>query len=380
VNDSKEEAARARRRRGSAARRGAEAPSGPRGRARSPLSAVGEFRLIADLVRELGDAAADVLIPEGDDAAVWEAGGTALATIDALMEGVHFRREWTSPEDLGFKAVSVNVSDIAAMGGEPSLSLVALGLPAGEDADWIGGLYRGMAAACSRYGLKIAGGDTFRSPTLAIALTVLGRPPAGGAVTRAGARAGDLLFVTGELGEAAAGYSYLKARQLEGRSKGKTRKSDRGSVESAMKGALDRFLRPEARLGEGRAAAAAGASAMIDISDGIAGDALHMASASGVGVVLSKGSLPLGEGSRTAEKLLGESMERLVLCGGEDYELLISVPAEAGGSLASAVESTGTRVTHVGRVVAKSGGCVLEDGETRVDLADLGGFDHFKSR
>jgi thiamine-monophosphate kinase len=380
VNDP-QDAAGGRRRRGSAGRRAAPAPGGAKGgRPGSPLSALGEFGLIADLVSELEGAAADVLVPEGDDAAVWNAGGPALATTDAMMEGVHFRREWTSPEDLGFKAISVNVSDIAAMGGEPSLSLIALGIPADEDAGWIKGLYRGMAVACDRYGLKVAGGDTFRSPRLALVLTVLGVPPAGGAVTRAGAEVGDLLFVTGDLGEAAAGYSYLKARQLEGRSKGKTRKSKRGSVESAMAGALDRFLRPVARLEEGRAAAAAGASAMIDISDGLAGDALHIASASGVGIVLSKASLPLGEGARTAESLLGESPERLVLCGGEDYELLIAVPPEAGEGLATAVESTGTRITRVGQVVPRSRGCVLEDGVTRVDLAGLGGYDHFKAR
>lgn len=344
------------------------------------MSGLGEFGLIGELVRELGDAAADVLIPEGDDAAVWDAGGPALATTDAMMEGVHFRLEWTTPEDLGFKSISINVSDIAAMGGEPSISLVALGLSPDADPDWVRGLYRGMAGACRRYGLRIAGGDTFVSPKLAVVLTILGRPPAGGAVTRAGARHGDLLFVTGELGEAAAGHCYLKARQLEGRSKGKTRKSRRGGIESAMAGAVSRFLRPVARLEEGRAAAAAGASAMIDISDGIAGDALHIASSSGVGLVLDRASLPLGAGARTAESLLGESAERLALCGGEDYELLMAVPPEAGDRLAKAIESIGTRVTHVGHVVPRSRGCVLEAEGGSVDLESLGAFDHFRAR
>jgi len=186
--------------------------------------------------------------------------------------------------------------------------------------------------------------------------------------------------VTGRLGEAAAGLSYLKARQLQGRSKGKTRKSRRGVVETAMAGAVSRFLRPVARLAEGKAAAGAGVSAMIDISDGIAGDALHIASASGVGVVLRKDLLPLGQGARTAEGLLGEIPERLALCGGEDYELLMAVPSESAGRLARAIELTGTPLTHVGRVVSRSQGCVLEDEGSSVELESLGGFDHFKAR
>ncbi len=349
-------------------------------RAGPSLSSLGEFGLIRSLVRELGDRAAGVLLPEGDDAAVWNTGGKILASADGMAEGVHFRTDWTSPEDLGFKAISINVSDIAAMGGEPSLALVALGLPPESDPAKIGGVYRGMAEGCRRYGLKIGGGDTFSSEKLVIVVTILGEPPPSGAVTRAGAVDGDLLFVTGELGDAAAGLAYLRARQLEGRSKGKVRKAGHGSTASAMAAAVSRLLRPEARLAEGKAAAASGVSAMIDISDGIAGDALHLASASEVGILLRASSLPVGLGARMAEGLLGESPERLALCGGEDYELLVSVSPERAPSLAEAMERTGTKLTLVGEVHSKVRGCVLEEDGSTVKLETVRGYDHFGGR
>jgi thiamine-monophosphate kinase len=348
------------------------------GLAGGPVGALGEFGLIRGLVGELGDAAAEILLPEGDDAAVWDPGGPALVTTDALTEGVHFRADWTSPEDLGFKAISVNVSDIAAMGGRPSLALVALGTGADTKAKWAAGLYRGLADACRHYGLKIGGGDTFRMEKVTIVITALGVPPPGGPVGRSGASEGDILYVTGELGEAAAGLAYLKARQLEGRLKGKTRKSGRGKVEEEMAGAVSRFLRPVARVAEGEAAAAAGASAMIDISDGLAGDAGHLGSASGVGVVIHAAALPIGGGALTAERMLGETPKRLALSGGEDYELLISVPPGKSKELESAVASTGTKITAVGEVVAVESGCKLENEGATMDLSGLGGYDHFK--
>jgi len=343
------------------------------------LGELGEFRLIRELVAELGDAAAADLSPEGDDAALWEPGGKVLATTDALFEGVHFRPEWTSPEDLGFKAISVNVSDIAAMGGEPSLAMIAVGVSPSAKASWLRRLYGGVASACRHYGMKVAGGDTFAAGSIVIAVTVLGKPPASGAVGRGGAAQGDLLFVTGVLGEAAAALTYLKARQLEGRLKGKTRKAGLGALEKAMSGALSRFRRPVARVIEGRAAAAAGASAMIDISDGLAGDALHVAEMSGVGVVLRKELIPVGEGGRVVETLLGEDPYRLALRGGEDYELLIAVPPDRLEGLREAVEAAGGRVYQVGQVVGSSRGCILEGDGAAVELSELGGFDHFSS-
>jgi thiamine-monophosphate kinase len=342
------------------------------------LASLGEFGLIDDLVKQLGNEAADVLLPVGDDAALWKPDGPVLATTDALLEGVHFRVEWGEAEDLGFKAISVNVSDVAAMGGKPELALVALGVPQETDPLWLEGLYRGMAESCRRYGMKVGGGDTFISERVTVVLTVLGTAPEGGAVTRAGARAGDLLFVTGVLGDAAAGVTYLKARQLEGRLKGKTRRADRGAASESMAPALTRFLRPVARLEEGRAAASAGASAMIDISDGLAADLLHVASASNVGVRLRRSTIPVGSGAKAAESLLGILPERLALSGGEDYELLIAIGPDGADDLVNAMKPTGTILTAVGEVLPVGEGCFLEDGDKRAGLEEIGGFDHFR--
>jgi len=334
--------------------------------------------LISDLVKHLGDEAADVLLPFGDDAALWTPGGPVLATADALLEGVHFRTEWGEAEDLGFKAMSVNVSDIAAMGGSPALALVTLGVPREIDPAWLGALYAGMADACRLYGMKVGGGDTFVSERLALALTVLGTPPPTGAVTRAGARPGDLLFVTGSLGDAAAGLAYLKARQLEGRSKGKARKAGRGAAAESMEQGLARFLSPLARLDEGRVAASAGVSAMIDLSDGLASDVLHIASASKVGVKLRGSSIPIGPGARAAESLLGTAPLRLALAGGEDYELLMATSPDRADELLAAMTATGMPLTAIGEVLPAGGGCFLEDDGKRTDLAEIGGFDHFR--
>jgi thiamine-monophosphate kinase len=363
----------------------AKSPKGPQkspaGRADSgsdSLAALGEFGLISELVKELGDAASDVLLPVGDDAALWDPKGQALATADALMEGVHFRVDWGGPEDLGFKAVSVNVSDVAAMGGRPDLALVVLGVKPETDPSWLRGLYRGMAEACRRYGMKVGGGDTFLSERIVISMTVLGTPSPSGSVKRAGARIGDTLFVTGTLGDAAAGLAYLKARQLEGRLKGKTRKASRGASSKLMATGLRRLLRPTARLDEGRAAASAGASAMIDISDGLAADALHLADASGVGIRLRGSSIPIGAGARAAEGLLGLAPERLALSGGEDYELLIAISPDRSEHIVSALEHTGTPLTAVGEVVPADQGCFLEAEGVRTALNEIGGFDHFR--
>jgi thiamine-monophosphate kinase len=343
------------------------------------LASLGEFGLIDTLVESLGDAAADVLLPAGDDAALWNPGVPVLATADALQEGVHFRTEWGEAEDLGFKSISVNVSDIAAMGGSPKLVLVVLGAPAGADPVWLKGLYRGMAEACRRYGLKVGGGDTFISERVTVALTVLGTPPPAGPITRAGAREGDLIFVTGTLGDAAAGVTYLKARQLEGRLKGKERKTDRGSASERMTPALSRVFRPVARLEEGVAAAEAGASAMIDISDGLAADLLHVTSASGVGARLRGASIPVGSGAKAAESLLGIVPERLALSGGEDYELLITIGPGDADDLIAAMKPTGTLLTSVGEILSVSEGCFLEKQGKKIALEEIGGFDHFRT-
>ncbi len=230
----------------------------------------------------------------GDDAAVVRApgGGWLLLAADAMAAGVHADLSLTGLDDFGWKAVAVNVSDIAAMGGRPLHALVTVAGPAGTDLDL---LYRGVAAAAQVYGCPVVGGDLVNAPVLVVTVAVTGTFE-GAPLLRSGARPGDLVYVTGPLGLAAAGLRLLK----EGK----------GAASAAGRA----HRRPQAAVAAGLAARAAGATAMIDISDGLAADLGHLADASGVGLALTE--VPVGEGA-TAEE---------ALTGGEDYVLAFAAP------------------------------------------------------
>jgi thiamine-monophosphate kinase len=251
----------------------------------------------------------------GDDAAVLEPtpGRRLVVTTDVLVDGQHFSAELSEPEDWGWKAVAVNLSDLAAMGAEARWLVVALTVPPATGSELLDRVYAGLRDACRAYSVALAGGDTSAGPALSLAVTAIGE--AERVVTRAGARPGDRLAVSGPLGAAAAGLALL-------------RRDDQPA--GAL---LDRFpalaaahRRPEPRLAAGRRLAAAGASAMLDVSDGLAGDALHLAEASGVGVEVDDGALPVAPGVAEAAALLGLDPVELALAGGEDYVLAAALP------------------------------------------------------
>jgi thiamine-monophosphate kinase len=231
----------------------------------------------------------------GDDAAVLE-GGLLVAT-DTLVEGVHARLDWCGPEAFGWKALAVNLSDVAAMGGEPVAAVVALTLPPGSG-DLGDGVMAGLLDAATTHRCPVVGGDTTSGPALVVTVTVLGRAPATGAVLRSGGRPGDAVMVTGPLG----GPAVAVAALLE------------GTAPAAASAA--RLHRPVPRLAEGALAAGAGATAMIDVSDGLAADVGHICERSGTGVELHGGSIPLGPGASLAD----------ALGGGDDYELVVCAP------------------------------------------------------
>jgi len=316
---------------------------------------MGEFELIERIRRHLPQPDARVRLGSGDDAAISVPGGATATSVDALIDGVHFKREWSSPAQIGAKALAVSLSDLAAMGAEPGEAYVVLGVPPDLDEDDCIELLDRMATLAAQTGATLAGGDVTRAPVLTLAVTVVGHAAdPGDLVTRAGARPSDVLAVTGELGGAAAGLLLLEnqAEQDVPQVSGPYGYSTRGTS-SALVG---RQLQPRARLGAGRALAATGATAMIDLSDGLGGDAGHVAAASGVGLRIEAGALPIEAGVAEIAVAAGHDPLSLATAGGEDYELLAALPPDRFDAAAAAVKGTGeTRLTRIGAVVAGEG-------------------------
>jgi len=333
---------------------------------------MGEFELIEAVRRRLPRAGPRVALGSGDDAAVTVPGGATATSVDALVDGVHFRRRWSGLAQIGHKALAVALSDLAAMGAEAGEAYVALGVPEDLDEDGCLELLDGMAALASRTGATLAGGDVTRAPALTLATTVVGHAPgAEDFVTRAGARPGDALVLSGELGGAAAGLLLLEARSSFQPDRGRKDDSGRGGPwdpetrssfhppcgrnDDRAGRAITRQLEPLPRLAAGAALARAGATAMIDLSDGLGGDAAHLAAASGARLRIDAGSLPLQDGVAELAEAAGRDPLELAASGGEDYELLAALPPGRLEAATEAVEATGTRLTPVGEVVAGEG-------------------------
>jgi len=310
----------------------------------------GEFALIAAMRRQLGAPGDRVLRGSGDDAAVVRARACAVTSIDTMVEGTHFRLGVTGPQDVGHRAMAGALSDLAAMGAHPGEAYVALVLPDHVSDDDVLALARGAGDLAARTGTVVAGGDVTTGPVLVITVTVVGwADDPGDVVGRDGAQPGDLVGVTGTLGGSAAGLAVLEGR-------------------AAGDGGLRRdYLRPEPRLQEGLALAAAGAHAMIDVSDGVASDARHVGEASGCRLRIELEALPLAPGVADVAGVLGVDAHELAATGGEDYELLVCVPETAR----AAAEAAG--VTWIGRVEAgEPGVALLRDGEP----VALRGYEH----
>jgi len=313
---------------------------------------MGEFELIEAVKRRLPPAGRRVVLGSGDDAAVTVPGGATATSVDALVDGVHFRREWSELAQIGHQALAAALSDLAAMGAAAGEAYVVLGVPPDLDEDGCLQLLDGMAALAARTGTTLAGGDVTRAPALTLAMTVVGHAPAADDfVTRAGARPGDVLVLTGELGGAAAGLLLLETPS------GTWSSFDphSGSKLDHGRGLVARRLEPSPRLEAGAALAAAGATAMIDLSDGLGGDAGHVAAASAVGLRIEAAALPLQDGVAEVAETAGREPLELAAGGGEDYELLAALPPERLDEATEAVEASGTRLTRIGAVVAGEG-------------------------
>ena len=320
-----------------------------------------EFELIEAIRARLGQRGDRVVVGSGDDAAVTRPEGVTVTTVDAFVEGVHFRLATTSMRDLGHKCLAASASDIAAMGALPGEVYIVLGLPDHLAPEEVTDLAEGAEALAAELGFTICGGDVSRSHELFVAVTVTGH--AGDErelVTRDGAEPGDRIGVTGALGGAGAGLLLLE-RKLGG--------LDAQTGEAL----LARQLRPRPRIEAGRALAAAGVHAMIDVSDGIASDCARLAERSGVLLEVRLGQLPVDEGVAPVAEQLGLDPLELAATAGEDYELLFAAADGAAGGVESAAEKAGTSVTWIGRIAEGEGVRLL--GENGAERA-LRGWDH----
>ncbi len=308
-----------------------------------------ELEVIRRISTLLPPTPPEVLVPVGDDCAVLEIGdGKWVAASDMLAHGHHFG-DWAAPEDVGYKAVAVNASDVAAMGGTPRFVLTSGGAPDPETALRC---FEGVAEACDEFDVYPLGGDTTRADALTVDVAILGEL-ATSPVLRSGARPGDLLAVTGELGAAAAGLLVLE-QDIPGHER-----------------LVRRYLRPEPRIGVGRVAAGLGASAMIDLSDGLASDVRRVCERSGVGCDVDLDLLPVEDDTGQLARSLGLDPAVLAATGGEDYELLVCAPEPVLDALAGSV---GVSLAVVGEVTRR-GDVAFRRGDEPV--GGLSGWDHF---
>lgn len=305
---------------------------------------MGEFELLARVRERLPAPPSHVVLGSGDDAAVTAAAGATATSVDAVVDGVHFDRRYATSSQIGHKALATALSDLAAMGADAGEAYVVLGVPADLGEDGCLELLDGMLGLAERTGATLAGGDLTRAAQLFLAVTVVGHAASADAfVSRGGARPGDVLALTGELGGAAAGLALLADRKLEARA-------------ADPAGLRARQLEPQPRLGAGRALADAGATAMIDLSDGLAGDAVHLGGRSGVGLRIDGEAAPLAPGAIEVLGAAGEDGLQRCLEGGEDYELLAAIPPARFDRAREAVDAgEGVALTAIGEVVAGEG-------------------------
>jgi thiamine-monophosphate kinase len=328
-----------------------------------------ERRLI-EIIRRAGRGAPGVRLGIGDDCAILEleTGRVLLATTDLLIEDVHFRRRWATPEDIGWKSLAVNVSDVAAMGGRPRWALVALACPEGVGLDEGEAFFAGVQALAGAHDVVVVGGDTAASPQgWIVNITLLGDAVAGKPIMRSTAKVGDVIAVTGTVGRSAAGLALLEAAP-----------APTGVADATRADVIAAHLRPRPRTREGQwLAAAGGVTSMIDLSDGLATDLGHLCEESAAGARVELARLPVSPTVHAVAKALDRDALAWATGGGEDYELLLTCEPGAFERLASGLSAaTGTRLTAVGEMTAAGDGIRYLDAGGRA-VAVRAGFEHF---
>lgn len=329
---------------------------------------LGEFALLARLQKRLKQADSPPVVRGiGDDCAVLRpaAGHDLLVTTDTQEEGVHFRRDWSTPADIGWRCLAVNVSDVAAMGGVPLGAVVALSLPQTLAVAFVETLYDGMNALAEAYDCPIVGGNLSKSAErLSVTITVLGSTPQDGAAYRASARAGDDIWVTGDLGGSKAGLEALIHPQAV--------------TGLPIDAVLARYRRPRPRLREAQFLRRHGARSLIDLSDGLSSDLAHICEASGVGAQLHADRIPISDETRRVAGALGLDALAMALHGGEDFELCLTAPPGVAASLAQGLRHQfDCLLTCIGAIQTGSGVTLRHPDGSETSLA-AAGYDHFR--
>lgn len=342
----------------------------PPGRTRRASTVQSEFGLIRKLRAQAAQPDPQVFKGIGDDTAILKTSSTewTLITTDLLAEGVHFDPTTSSFRDIGYRAAIANLSDIAAMGGTPRFMLVSIAIPPACSTTQIQQLYRGMTDAGTPYRVRLIGGDTSASKTgLFLNITLTGVVKPRQALLRSSARIGDLIYVTGTLGDSRAGLDLLTSRRRP-----KLRPTDARFL-------LGRHHRPSARIAEGLWLVRHGlAGAAIDLSDGLTGDLRHICEESGVGAEIIAGSLPLSRACRAYAMARGLDPVEIALQGGEDYELLFTVPRGQQLRFERLVKKTGFRMTCIGSITPKAAGLRLRTDAGATRPLPLTSYEHFR--
>lgn len=338
----------------------------------TPINEVGEFGLIDRLRDLIGDPESEsVLVGISDDAAVYRIGDgrVHVMTTDALIEGVHFDRSFTPLTYLGYKSVSVNVSDVVAMNAEPKYATVALGIPSHISVEMVEALYLGMKKATDQYGMDLVGGDTTSAHRLTLVVTVVGEAAEEAICRRSGAQTGDLICVSGDLGAGYAGLQVLLNYKRQFEQQGGEFEPDF----SPYSFVIQRQLAPMARLDVVRIWAERNVrpNALIDISDGLASELHHLCRRSGLGARIFAPALPIDLETRRVADELGEDVDTYALFGGEDYELLFAIPDE----LLDRLEPESFSV--IGQFTDASEGVRVRSAEGEEISLQAGGYDHF---
>lgn len=338
------------------------------------ISRLGEFALIARLTAGLSSVSG-VDLGVGDDCAVLDLGSDQLllATCDSQVEGIHFTLQTSPPTDIGRKALAINLSDIAAMGGRPRYALISLLLPPHLPLDLLDALYAGLRSEAEQYETAIIGGNIATSgpsEQLVVDITLLGLIERGHVLTRAGARAGDLLCVTGTLGDSAAGLYTLQHPAL-------------AYASDALSRVRSSHTAPQPRVQAGRLLSQFGpgvVTAMLDISDGLSGDLQHLCARSAVGARVDRHTLPLSPATRSIARVVSVDPLQWALHGGEDYQLLFTIaPDQLEAVIATLHTVAATPVTVIGTILPASEGIRLRSAADSEEPLSVNSWDHLKA-